>query len=63
MQNLYLFITFAYCPQLQQLCLPRMLRTIEQEAFYKCISLKGSLLHHPCFALRGMPLQAARTFE
>ena len=32
--------TFAYCSQLQQLCLPRMLRTIEQEAFYKCISLK-----------------------
>ena len=32
--------TFAYCSQPQQLCLPRMLRTIEQEAFYKCISLK-----------------------
>ena len=32
--------TFAHCSQLQQLCLPRMLRTIEQEAFYKCISLK-----------------------
>ena len=32
--------TFAHCSQLQQLCLPRMLRTIEQEAFYKCTSLK-----------------------
>ena len=32
--------TFAHCSQLQQLCLPRMLRTIEREAFYKCTSLK-----------------------
>ena len=32
--------TFAHCSQLQQLCLPRMLRTIEQEAFYKCTSPK-----------------------
>ena len=32
--------TFARCSQLQQLCLPRSLRTIEQEAFFKCISLQ-----------------------
>ena len=32
--------TFAHCSQLQQLCLPRILRTIGQEAFFKCISLK-----------------------
>ena len=33
-------VLVAHCSQLQQLCLPRMLRTIEQEAFYKCTSLK-----------------------
>ena len=32
--------TFAHCSQLQQLCLPRNLRTIEQEAFLKCTSLQ-----------------------
>ena len=52
--------TFAYCSQLQQLCLPRMLRTIEQEAFCKCISLKEVFTRHPCCALRGIPQPLAQ---
>ena len=55
--------TFAHCSQLQQLCLLCMLRTIEQEAFYKCISPKEVSTPPSLLYLRGMPLQAARIFE